>query len=194
LLYFLLGRLYVEAQDYPKSIEALAKASSLATQPADKAVIERDLGMAYYHTGDFPNAEKAYLASLGANGNDPVTLNNLAYMYVNDLDQADKALPYATRAAQLMPNNPDILDTYGWALARSGAYEPAERQLTRAFQLSRLPTSVATIHYHLGWICEQTRRSEEAARHYRQGLESLHDPNNPLTKDIAKALERVQPK
>jgi tetratricopeptide (TPR) repeat protein len=195
LLYLLLGRLYADVQDYSKSAEALTKAGSIATKPEDKAVAERELGMAYYQMQKFPEAEKAYLASLqDSNNNDVATLNNLAYMYVSDLDQAEKAKPYAMRAAQLVPNNAEILDTYGWVLAKSGDYAAAERQLTRALQLSRLPSSSALIHEHLGWVCEQTRRADEAARHYRQGLEILHDPNDPLAKDISKALERVQPK
>ncbi|GLX82082.1 XrtA/PEP-CTERM system TPR-repeat protein PrsT [Thalassotalea eurytherma] len=42
--------------------------------------------------------------------NDPVTLNNLAWL-LNEDGQATKALNYAQQAYQLQPNNPDIIDT-----------------------------------------------------------------------------------
>ncbi|MGA2265330.1 MAG: tetratricopeptide repeat protein [Phycisphaerae bacterium] len=194
LLYLLLGMLYDNAKDYPKAAEALTKASSIAANPADKAVAERELGMTYYQMQKFTEAENSYLASLKDNGNDSATLNNLAYMYVSDMDQPAKAKPYAAQAAKIVPDSAEVLDTYGWVLAKTGDYVSAEKELLRAFQLSRVPVSSALIQYHLGWVCEQTRRAGEAVQHYRQSLEILHNPDDPLAKDISKALERVQPK
>ncbi len=186
-----LGGLYSSAANFPKAAEAFTKASALATRPADKAATERDLGLVYYQMGQFAQAEQAYLASLQAVKSDVTTLNNLAYMYVNDLDQASKGLPYAAQAAQLAPGNPDILDTYGWALAKSADYVEAERQLTRALQLTSAPEAAALVRYHLGWVCEQMRRFEEAGRHYNQGLEAVRDPDDPLHKDLSEGLKRV---
>jgi tetratricopeptide (TPR) repeat protein len=192
LFYFLLGVLHREAQDYPKAIEALTQANALAAKPKDKAVVDLELGLAYYESRNFPEAEKAYLASLQASGDDPITLNNLAFMYIVDMDQPDKALPYAAKAAQKAPTSADILDTYGWALAKTGSYDQAEKILVRALQLSTSPTSAAYIRYHQGWVCEQAHRPEEAARYYRQVDEILTDPNDPLHKDVSEALKRVQ--
>jgi tetratricopeptide (TPR) repeat protein len=193
LFYMLVGALSREAKDYPKAIEALTKAESLATQPKDKAMVTLELGLAYYHMGKFPEAEKAYLACIQASGEDPVPLNNLAFMYVSDMNQPDKALPYAAKAANKAPSNAEVLDTYGWVLAKTGSYDLAEKQWTRALQLSLSPTSATMIRYHLGWVCEQTHRLEEAARHYRQVSESLTDPNNAFYQEVAEALKRVQP-
>lgn len=181
-------------RDLPKVVENLTKASTLLTRPSDKAAVERDLGLAYYQMRKFPEAEKAYLASLQAGGDNPITMNNLAFMYINDMDQPDRAVPIAAKAAQKAPNNGDVLDTYGWALAKTGAYAEAEKQLTRAVQLSAAPSSAAVARYHLGWVCEQTKRPEDAARHYRQVRENLTDPNDPLQKAVTEALQRVEQK
>ena len=50
---------------------------------------------------------------------------------------------------------------------------------------------MALLRYHLGWTYEQMRRPQEASRHYRQGLELVPDPNDPLHKDLSEALQRV---
>ncbi|MCJ7545167.1 MAG: tetratricopeptide repeat protein [Phycisphaerae bacterium] len=190
--HLLLAGLYVEVGDLPKGAEIYTKASELATQPRDKAAAQRELGLVYYRMGRFPQAEQAYLASLQAYATDPATLNNLAYLYTSDLGLADKGLPYAAQAAQLAPNNPDVADTYGWSLAKTGNYAQAERELTRALQLGSAPAVVTVIRYHLGWVCEQMRRPEEAARHYTQGLQIVSDPNDPARKDLSEGLRRVQ--
>lgn len=192
LFYLLLGELYVEAKSYPQAIESYTKAAELAKDPVSKGVALRQLGTVHYELGQFPQAEKAYLASLEANGNDAATLNNLAYLYASDMDQASKALPYAAKSAQMTPNNPEILDTYGWALAKSGDYVQAEKQLSRALQLSSGPAALALVRYHLGWSCEKAGRPEEAARHYRQGLDLLGSSSDPLSKDLTEGLARVQ--
>ncbi len=47
-----------------------------------------------------------------------VPMNNLAWLYFETKDP--RALPLAKRAAELAPEAPEILDTYGWILAQSG--------------------------------------------------------------------------
>ena len=149
--------------------------------------------MAYSQLRQFPQAERAYLAALEADGNDLASLNNLAYLYANDLNQADKALPYVTRAARLAPDSGDVLDTLGWTLAKTGSYAEAERKLTRALQLITDPANAAQAHYHLGWVYEQTHRPSEAAKHYHQGIETLQGrQDDPVRKDLLEALNRVQ--
>ena len=193
-LHYILGALYSEAQEHAKAVEAFTKASSLAeSQPALKAAAEKSLGLAYYAMGKMPEAEKAYLAALQYDAGDPTTLNNLAYMYTNDMNQADKALPFASKAAALVSDNPDVLDTYAWSLAKCGSYGQAERELLRVIQISETPATTALARYHLGWVYEQTGQLEEAARHYRLGDEALRDqPGDPLHKDISEALLRIQ--
>jgi Flp pilus assembly protein TadD len=189
----MLGALYNKVGDFPKAVEILTQAAALATIATDKDISNRELGLAYSQMRQFPQAEQAYLAALKADGNDSSALNNLAYLYANNLNRPDQALPYASQAAQLQPNDPDILYTYGWVLAKTSAYVPAESQLIRALQLYKSPYSVARVHCDLGWICEQTHRPQEAARHYRQGLQALQGrQDEPVYKNLSKALDRVQ--
>ena len=77
-------------------------------------------------------------------------------------------------------------------MAKAGEYVAAERQLARAVQLTDVPESVALIRYHLGWVCEQDGRAREAARQYRQGLETLPEASGQLHKDLTEGLARVE--
>lgn len=61
---------------------------------------------------------------------DPVALNNVAWLY-HERDDG-RALDYARRAYKLAADNPDIADTYGWLLAESGRRAEAEAVLSEA--------------------------------------------------------------
>ncbi|MFA6134231.1 MAG: tetratricopeptide repeat protein [Phycisphaerae bacterium] len=189
------GILANEAQNFTAAAEAYSKAAALANTPAEKAQINRDLGVNYYAMKQFGPAEQAFLEALKTNPNDAMTLNNLAYLYVNDANKVSAALPYAAKAAQLESSNPDVLDTYGWVLAKSGKNTEAESSLLRAVEFSASPAAAALSRYHLGWVYEQTRRPADAIRQYKLAEDALKDkPEDPLAKDVAAAQARIQQK
>jgi general secretion pathway protein G len=188
-LYLVLGVLYGEANDNVKALEALSKARDLATDPLARFLAWRHLGATWYSTGKFADAEKAYLACLMIRDDDVQVLNNLAYLYTNDLNQPRKGLPLAEKAAQLSPDNVRVLDTYGWTLAKVDRMADAEGALIRAVQLEG---PLAVSRYHLGWIYEQTGRLDEALKQYRQGLEMIRtNKDDPLYGLLKEALDRV---
>jgi putative PEP-CTERM system TPR-repeat lipoprotein len=55
--------------------------------------------------------------------NQPILLHNLADLLLPQ--QPETALDYASQAYQLLPQHPQIIGTYGWALTRTGQYERA---------------------------------------------------------------------
>lgn len=194
-LYRMLGTLYRDRQEYAKASEMFLKAVELSADDESKGTARRDLALTYYMLGKYPQAEEAFLEALKALPNDTMVMNNLAYMYANELGQPDKALPYAEKAATMMSQSPDLLDTYGWTLAKLAQYGEAEKNLLRAIQLSETPGQAVAPRYHLGFVYEQTGRLAEAARQYRQGSEALSgQTTNPLYKDFSEAIKRVQQK
>jgi tetratricopeptide (TPR) repeat protein len=187
----MLGSLYGEAKKFPQAAETLEKAIAAAA-PEGKYLGTRMLGPVHYQMRDFRKTEAAYIESLKMVPGDAQVLNNLAYLYTNDLDEPRKALPYAAEAAKRMPDNARILDTYGWTLARLGQLPEAEMHLARAIQLER---PLAVSHFHLGWVYEQLKRYEESLKTYREGLEIVRgQPDEPLQKPFAEAIERVRAK
>ncbi|MGD8175233.1 tetratricopeptide repeat protein [Marinimicrobium sp. ARAG 43.8] len=96
-------------------------------------------------------AVQAYETLLSQNANDPVALNNLAWL-LKDGDLT-RATALAERAAELQPDSAAILDTYGWLLHLSGDREAALTQLERAADLA---PGVEDIQRNL----EQVRQSQ----------------------------------
>lgn len=75
--------------------------------------------------------------------------NNLAYVLSENLNKPEEALPYAQRAVEAAPNQPEILDTYGAVLLKKGDLENAIAQLKRCVELEQSPPSLAAALVHL---------------------------------------------
>jgi len=88
----------------------------------------------YQRQEDPQEAISTYETILTNNPQDPVALNNLAWM-LKDRD-LPRALELAEQAAELQPNSAPILDTYGWLLHLSGDRTAALEHLERAASLA----------------------------------------------------------
>ena len=189
-LHLMLGVLYAEDAKLAKSVPSLVSARDLADQPLATFLAERQLGATFYQMRKFPEAEQAYLGALKIRQGDVQVLNNLAYLYTNDVKDPAKGLPFAERAARQLPNNAKVLDTLGWTLANMGRYSDAEQALVRAVQLEK---PLAASRFHLGWVYEKIGRLEEALKQYRQGFEMIRArTDDRLHEPLKEALERVR--
>ena len=190
--YLHLGELYTTAGQDEQAVQALLKARDLTRDPRIETKASHALALNYHRRGRLEEAEEAYLACLKMLPDDPRLLNNIAYLYADNLNQPDKALTYSERAVRLAPNNASIIDTYGWTLAKASKYTEASRYLTRAVEFA--PANVE-MRYHLGWAYEQAGQSVQAERQYRQGLriigENTDDPTHAL---LTQGLARVEEK
>ncbi len=183
------GTLLRENGDLQDSKKYLEEAMTLTDHKVQQADIQIGMGLTYMDLQEFDKAEQAYLAALELMPNNVYALNNLAYLYVENLDAPEKALDLARQAVAASPNNGSVLDTYGWTLARLGEYRDAVRHLRRATQL--LPS--AATRYHLGWVLEQQGNIAEARRQYEAARANLVDQRDtPLWQDVMTALERVR--
>lgn len=191
-LYNILGELYQQADNLEKAENVYIKARELAPTVPIKARLNYQLGIIYYRMGKLAKSEQAYLDTLKVLPNSVGSLNNLAYMYVEKLNQPEKALPYAKRAFRLKPDDSNILDTYGWVLAKLKKYDEAEKILYRSLDQAN---PVAASRLHLGWLYEQQGRYHQALKKYRFGREMISDPSkDPLYKEFTNAMKRVQKK
>lgn len=114
--------------------------------------------------GAFKAASEQYLLLNQHNPGNLVVLNNLAWA-LSELKDS-RALSYAEQALKLQPDNPTILDTYGWLLTQSGQPAKGLDPLRRA--VSQAP-GAAEIRWHLA---ATLAKSGDAAR-ARQELERL---------------------
>ena len=81
-------------------------------------------------TGEGRAAIPEYERMLAAQGDNPILLNNLAWLYFENGDE--RALETARKAHELAPKAPEIMDTYGWILRAAGKREQAYELLQRA--------------------------------------------------------------
>jgi len=168
----------------------LEGAIPLATESLGRTAVYTSLGQTYYLLADYENSEKAYLEAIkAAEGADRAVpaLNNLAYMYTQDLNEPQKALPYAKRAAELSPQDPNVQDTYGWTLAKLKRYDEAVRYLNRSVNLEQLPAALV----HLAYVYEQTGQVSQAEKLYRQAeARMINQQDSELYREAQEGAER----
>lgn len=99
------------------------------------------------HLGDiatarkqYPQAVQNYRGALEIQPNNPLVLNNLAW--VSGQLKAPKALEYAEKANQLSPNQPPFMDTLAMLLADKGETTKAIDLLRKAMTISPQATAI----------------------------------------------------
>ena len=103
-------------------------------------------------------ALEAYSAIVKNSPKDPNALNAYGYVLTNYSNNYKKAYKLIKKAIKLDPDNPAIIDSYGWILYRMGKYEEAEEELNRAYQLYKDPE----IAFHLIKVLLKTNKKERA--------------------------------
>jgi len=141
-------------------------------------MVYRQLATAYTNLGINDKAGNAYAKILGLRPNDIEALNNLAYILAEMLDKPEEALGYIERALQQNPREPNILDTHGWILLKTGQVDRAIAQLRRSVDIH----ASAINYYHLGIALEE-------ARDYRRAMEKLRQAETLLANDATTAEE-----
>jgi len=63
-----------------------------------------------------------------------IVYNNYGYMLVNENIDLEKGFDLIRQAISLNPNDPSILDSYGWALFKKGEYEEAFKYIKQAYE------------------------------------------------------------
>lgn len=205
-MYNFLGEMGLISGDYATAEEAFKKSLELSKLPADVNQSTYLLSLTYYQWYSEDNtrkdclakAEKGFVEVIKGNPAHLEALNNLAYLYVNDLDDSEKALPLITEALKIRPEA-NVLDTQGWMLARKALKQPAgkardellsqaQQVLTRSNQLN----ATAASRYHLGWVYEMSNNRDEASKLYRVAFTSVESqPKDPFYKTIQEALKRL---
>lgn len=176
-------------ENLAKAAEMFAKARDTTDKPGLKLEAQISLGEVLQGLKKNDEAEKCYLAVLKTNPDVPNCLNNLAYLYA-ETNRGKEALEYAKKAKELMPNNADVLDTYGWALAKCEQYDEA-RQVLQAALLSSNPSVVCRVH--LGYVFEKTGDLTNARTQYQSVLEILGaKTEEPAYIQAQDGLERIK--
>ena len=152
----------------------------VSAHPKDTVLLdylaERDLAAKRY-----TDAEKRYKTALERQPQNPLVLNNLAWVSYQLKDP--DALEYAERANELAPDNPSIMDTLGSILADQGQSERALQLLGRASQLA---PQAYRIRLNFAKALVKAGR-KDAARNELEALAKL-DSKLPIQREAAALL------
>ncbi|MGB1141248.1 MAG: tetratricopeptide repeat protein [Halioglobus sp.] len=132
-------------------------------------------------SGDLEAMEADLRDILSREPDNATALNALGYTLTNRTDRHGEAMALITKALELEPNEPAILDSMGWVLYRKGRNQEALDYLTRAYAMFPDPEVAA----HLGellWVTGDT----EGAMNIWQGA-ALRDPDHPT---LTETMER----
>jgi putative PEP-CTERM system TPR-repeat lipoprotein len=156
-----------------KALSALS--DWLEKSPSD-AKTRHVLASAYLGLKRYDDAIQQYLRLREDGGDNPVILNNLAWLYQQKGDA--KAIEFAEKAYEMAPKSAAIVDTLGWILVDN-------RQYARALELLRKATVLAPqeseIRYHLAVALHRAGRNDDARSELQEILR--------LGKDFASAAE-----
>ncbi len=165
-----ISSLYNQAGETRKAIEAATSAFSVARGEEKRQIAKLSLASAQQNSGDFQSAEKNLREILSDSPKNPIALNNLGYLFLENGKNFENALELVQAAVKVDPKNPSYLDTLGWAYFKLGKLELAEHNLRRALRYS--PTS-ATIMEHLGDVLKARGKSSEADEIWSKALKYL---------------------
>lgn len=143
--YTALASSYRAKNDFQRAVESFER--GLEALPNNN-LLKMLLASSYEKTGNKAGALKLYEEVLETNPDHQVVANNLASLLIDDFE-SEKNIKRAVRLSERFADseNPYFVDTYAWALIKSGLPEVAEPLLQKVTEIA---PSVAIFHYHRG--------------------------------------------
>jgi len=178
-----IGEAYLRKGDAQQSINSLEKARQ---QDVNNPVITTNLAMLYETQHKTDVARKYYEMAIKIDPNNPLALNNLAYLITESNGDLDIALTYATRAKQRLPQHPEINDTLGWIYLKKNLTDNALDTFRNL--VVQAPQS-STYHYHYAMALTQKGDREHARKECQAAL--ADNPGKEQIQQIQGLLQRL---
>ena len=141
----------------------------------------------YESAHDFDRALVHYRNALAGGMQSATLYNGLAWVEIESgHGQPNDAVVHAQQALRMQPDNPDFLDTYGWALHKAGRSREALAPLLRAYVAK---PDMYCIHYHLGEVYLALSDREKAEAHFMKQIDLRETREAPMA---ARALQRMK--
>lgn len=146
-------------------------------------------GICYERLKEWKKSEADLLTALELKPGQPEVANYLAYSWIENNKNIEKARAMLLKAASLRPDNAQILDSAGWALYKSSDFTTAALFLEKATEFS---PQDAVMNDHLGDIYWMLNRRYEARYQWERAIK--YGPAESSTKEellrkIEKGLE-----
>ncbi len=155
---------------YDEALESVDKSIAI-----DSSRLSPYLTKGYIHhtLGQWYEGAEAYERALAIDPENPVVLNNYAYMLSEQNHRLEDALQMVKRALEIEPESASYLDTHAWLLYRLGCPADALVILNQALKGN---SDSAELHEHLGYIYQALGKESRAKKAWRRALEI--EPDN----------------
>jgi len=130
-------------------------------------------GYIFHQKKEWDKSAEAYTKALALDAENPLVLNNFAYMLSVQNARLDEALQMVDAALKISPKNPSYRDTKGWILHRLGKHAEALIEVEAAMKDD---AENAELYEHLGYILKALGRDVEAKQAWAKAAEL--DPKN----------------
>ena len=122
--------------DSEKADEYLSRYRSIrAAQGWKEARITSSIGNIHLSANLIDEAEDLLLQGLALDPKNPSRMGDLAWILIDKDINLAKGMELAEKALKLVPDQPYILDTWGWGLYKQGRYEAALEALYKSWDL-----------------------------------------------------------
>ena len=166
----------IQAADFETALERLRPLAPTITEQAteEQKFFNRVFAIALHQTQRFDEAAEAYRRQLELEPDNWVVMNNLSYLLVDNLDKPEEAVKTMERAVKIRENDPQLLDTLGFALYKTGRNKQAADVLERSVKLR--PQATTIIHLvDVLLVMHNTARATELLQEAKQSAERTND-------------------
>ena len=177
-LYYINGSMLERLKRYDEALAALQKSVAL---DSTKTPPHLSLGFIYQQLGRWEDAAETYDRIMAQDADNPVLLNNYAYMLSEWNNRLDEALQFVNLALKARPATASFMDTRGWIYYRMGRYQEAYQDVKQAMKGE---TDNAELFYHLGEILRAMGKEGKAREAFQRAAEM--EPDNEQYRQLAR--------
>jgi len=147
-----------------------------------------DFAILLYTVGRPDEAVLLYQKVLQLEPDNPIVINNLAWIMCEEQEKFQEALELAQKGLKIAPNFIDLIDTRGVVYYRLGEFDKAVEDFTTCIKLypNETPASVAS-RFHLARAFAGLGQRDKAVEYLNQVLELDSRIGGLLTTDLAEA-------
>lgn len=134
---------------------------------------------------DFAIAEQDFRLILAQDPNNAMALNALGYTLALYTDRFQEAYELLSRAIEIKPNDPAVIDSMGWVLFKLNRLDEAESYLSKAYR----EFSDAEVGSHLVMVLAAQKKTQQALSLYEELQKKF--PNSPHLNDAQNAIKGI---
>ena len=181
------GAILRREKQFAEAAAAYGQAIARTPQPSEADwLLFYQRGIALDQAHRWPQAEADFKRALALRPDQPNVLNYLAYSWTERRENLPLARQMIQRAVAQQPNDPAMIDSFGWIMLRQGDVPGAVQQLEHA---SELEPEDATINNHLGDAYRAAGDTLDAQFQWRRAL-TLH-PDRDEASELESKLKQV---